>query len=239
MVDAGLYALYKLHLVDSALIELQHRAAALDTGKRDAAEAKAIDEQTASQRSETRKAMTELKVLEDEHRAVEDKARAFEKKMYDGSVTSSREIENLQKEILMLAQQNEVRQNKIEAKRAVLPTMQEEALATEKLIGEKTAAAAKKREAAKAEYAHIQARFEVVKANRADVVDDVPSDLARHYDAARHKTGGTGMAAVTEKSTCGHCGVHVPEKSCEMIRVGRVTHCEQCGRILFIVQPSA
>ena len=238
MVDADLYALYQLHLVDNAILDLQHHAAALDTGKQDSAELKSMDEKTAPQRAATKKLMGDLKELEDEQKAVEAKSAMFDKKLYDGSVTSAREIEHLQKEILMLMEQFEARQHRIDAIRETLPAMQEEALATEKAMAEKQALILKKRESAKKIYADIQAAFEKIKAKRPPLAAEVPAEFARVYDAVRHKTNGTGMATVTDVSTCSHCGMHVAEKACEMIRMGRLTPCEGCGRILFIVQPT-
>ncbi|MES1147521.1 MAG: hypothetical protein ABUL49_02095, partial [bacterium] len=167
MVDQGLYALYQLHLVDSAIIDLQNHAAALDTGKQDAAELKAMDEKTAPQRAATKKLMGELKELEDDQKATEAKSKNYEKKLYDGSVTNFHEVENIQKEIQMLAQQVEARQHRIDAIRETLPMMQEEAVATEKQMAQKQAVILKKREEAKKKYVEIQTVFEKVKAKRA------------------------------------------------------------------------
>lgn len=239
MVDQGLFALYQLHVVDSTLLDLQHHAAALDTGKKELAELKALQDSTAAQRESLKGLQSQLQQLEDEQRTTETKLAGFEKKLYDGSVTNAREVDHLQHEIEMLKGMVETRKPKIATLRAEVPPKATAVDEVDKKTTELQKAVVKKREAAKKEYAAIQAKFEQVKAKRAALAKDVPADFARVYDAVRQKTGGTGMALITDQSTCSHCGMHVAEKTCEYVRSGKLTQCEGCGRILFVLRPVA
>lgn len=239
MVDQGLFVLYQLHVVDSALLDLQHQAAALDTGKKEMADLKALQELSAPQREEVKKLQSELQQLEDEQRTTESKLATFEKKLYDGSVTNAREVEHLQHEIEMLKGMAETRKPKIASLREALPPKVSALAEVDKDVTESQKTVVRKREAAKKHYAAIQSQFEEVKAKRAAAAKAVSPEFARVYDAVRQKTGGTGMALITDQSTCSHCGMHVAEKTCQYVRTGKLSQCEGCGRILFLLRPVA
>jgi predicted nucleic acid-binding Zn-ribbon protein len=237
MVDQGLYALFQLHQVDSTMLDLQNRAGALDTGKSEMAELKVIQDKTAPLREEVKRLQSELQVLEDEKRTTETKLANFDKKLYDGSVTNAREITHIQQEVEMLKGTVGARQAKIDVLREQLPPKAAELAEVDKVVAVKQRAAVLKRDAAKKEYAAIQIKFEAVKGQRAAALKNVSADFARVYDHVRQKTGGTAMAVVTDNSSCSHCGMHIAEKTCEHVREGKLTQCEGCGRILFLLRP--
>ena len=239
MSDEGLYLLYKLHKIDAALIDIKQRAENLDSGKREGALAQKIETESADVRSAYSEAVAkfnDLKTKEDQALAKLDK---FQKQLYSGSLTNSREVENVQKEIDMLENLAVNLDDDLKAAMVERDRLATEAKAAEEKIAAARQAQANKHKHAQEEHAALQARFREIGAKRADAEKKVSPSLLQVYVAARKKTGSTGMSLVTEDERCSACGIDVPERTQEMVRLGRPTQCESCRRLLFILHPGA
>lgn len=235
MVDANLYALYKLHLVDQALSEYQARAHSLDTGKAETEAYRAVEKEIAPKRESLEKLEKELQQLSDTLAQNKAKRDQFDKKLYDGSVTNAREVDHLQKEIEMLGNLISTEQADLDARKPALLPLKDAVANAEAELDRLRKIIAKKRKLAQDEYAQIQTVFAKKKAERDAIAKQVSPEFARPYDSVRQKTGNTGMATITVKQSCSQCGMHVAEKTVEMVKAGRINHCEQCRRILFLV----
>jgi predicted nucleic acid-binding Zn-ribbon protein len=237
MPDPGLARLYRLHVVDSALHDLKSRAGALDTGQAEKAELKAYMAETESVRAQAKKLSTDLKDLELEAASLQAKKAKFDKQLFDGSVTTSREAENVQKEIAMIGELiDKIEGREIEILDA-LPPVQKEAQEYEAHIEELQKAVVRKHKKAVEDQELIKAAYAEKLPKRAPLAKDVPEPLLKVYEALRPKLG-VAMALVTEDHRCSVCGMHTPDKAVEMIRHDRVVQCEQCRRILFSPIPS-
>lgn len=239
MSDAGLYTLYKLHLIDSALHDMKMHAAALDVGQAELAEAKLREESSASLIAEAKALSSELRDKELEQKSLEDKRKKYEKQLFDGSLHFARDVENVQKEIAMLNDLLGKVDGRIMELWEALPPVQAEADAAKRVIEDLRSKAAEKRSAAEQEHQTLQAKYRAKAAERASAVGAVEPGLLRQYEAVKKATGSTAMATVTGKDACSHCGMHVPERGKALIRQGRPTPCESCKRLLFIVMPEA
>lgn len=121
----------------------------------------------------------------------------------------------------------------------LVPPAKEAAATTEAKLKALRDQAAAKRAAAESEHEGLQTQYKKKAVERAQAVAAVDPVMLKQYDAVRKSTGSTAMATVTTKSACSHCGMHVPEKAQAQMRAGRITPCESCKRILFIVVPEA
>ncbi|MBX3112527.1 MAG: hypothetical protein KF857_11000 [Fimbriimonadaceae bacterium] len=239
MRDEGLYLLYKLHLIDAALYDLKQHAAALDVGKEESAKIKALETLIKPVKDELAQVQRETEETETAQKADEEKLARYEKQLYDGSITNSREVENVQKEIEMLTGLVITLDDKATALRGQAKPLRDKVKQAEAKVAELRQAGLAKQEAAKAEHARLEAEYKQAAAKRPDAAKAVDPGLLRTYEAVRAKTGNTAMATVTPQDRCQHCGMHVPEKALDAIRSGRPAQCEQCRRILFIVVPEA
>src|SRR5689334_9375648 len=103
MPSSELRRLYKLHLVDQALLEIRKRAAALDPGKKTAAEIQALQKEL--DEGPAKRLHSELTDLELKQKGFQDKIAKFEKDLYGGKIVNPREVEAIQKEIGILKRQ--------------------------------------------------------------------------------------------------------------------------------------
>src|SRR5688500_809412 len=103
MAEGDLRKLWKLHLIDTAILEIRARAAALDPGKRIQAQIDALAKELEASPAKTLGA--ELSDLELQQKGIASKIAKIEKDLYGGKIVNPREVENLQKEIEALRRQ--------------------------------------------------------------------------------------------------------------------------------------
>lgn len=236
---SALYTLFKLHKVDSALYSLKQEAAGLDLGQEEQAEIKRLTGESAGVLGHAKEVSQEIRDLELRQKGHAEKIKGFEKKLYDGSVASPREIENIEKEIAMLKELSDKGDERLLELYEESPTATGEAQSAQKQIDNLNAAIARKREAAVARHAEIKVEFDKLRASRPALAREVEADLLTRYEDVRKRTGGTGMAEVTEDMRCSMCGMTVPERQSKMLNQDRLVFCEGCQRILFKVVPEA
>lgn len=232
MAGTGLFALYKLHLIDAALYELKQHAAVLDIGRSETARIKQLESDPEGVLSASRTLSAELKDLELEQKTYDDKLKKLDSDLYGGKVVNPREVANIEKEKENIHELRAKNDERILELWDLVPPAKEAAKSIEDQISSLKSAVAKKQVAAKAEHEQMQIRYKATAAKRPELVKAVPVPLLSIYDKLREKLG-VGMAMVTNDHRCGACGMHVPEKAFTMIIEDKVTQCENCRRILF------
>lgn len=238
MPDTGLARLFRLHKIDHELHDLKAHAGALDTGQEEAARLKEYLAETDEVRTRAKQLAADLKDLELEAESLQAKKQKFEKQLFDGSISNSREAENVEKEIAMLKEMiDEAEMRELELMET-LPSAQEAARGHEEKIEELQKAILRKRKKAVQEHEAIKAQYGETAKKRPAALQGIPEPLLKQYEALRAKLDGVAMAVVTDAETCGECGMHVPERALELIRRDQVVQCEQCRRILFSPVPT-
>ena len=234
MTDERLYHLFKLHEVDEKLLSIKGRAENLDLGKKELAGIKKIRADYASDLE-----LFELKKKEIEQERLKvdiatQKIKKFNEDLYSGNALNSKEVENLQKEIQMLEQLGLTSEQKIEDLQIELEPLSKRVNKINAKIRELEETAKQKRIQAELEHEQLKAAFKDVGATRHDRESAVEPELIKVYDAARKRTGNTGVALVTPENRCSGCGVPVPERTRDAVRIGKTQQCESCRRVLFI-----
>ncbi len=234
MPDTGLATLYQLHLLDASLHEMKARAGALDVGQQETAQFKLRASETEEVRSYARNLKQEEADLEVKMKGWADKKTAWNKKLYDGSVVSNREVENIQAEMASLTSQIDAAETRAMEILDLLPAASAEAKKAEvelvklkKIIEQKKIDAAEELKALQAAYAE-RIKF------REPMAVKVPKPLAAQYESIRKKVGTPAMALVRDDGYCAACGLPIPTKTQERVRQDIVTTCESCHRILFM-----
>jgi predicted nucleic acid-binding Zn-ribbon protein len=228
-------ALLALQEVDSRIFRAKGQLAALDTGVSvvrayNAQKAEALALRAAAQREQAAQKDAELKLL-----AIEEKIKQVNKTLYGGTIQSSRELGNLEKEIEMLGRQKDT------AEEAVLIAMeaasQAGALADaaeaqqETLAGEYRAinATHKRRTAA------LTAELAALEPERAAAAAQVgDTALLARYDTIRgKKSNGVGIAPLAKDEVCGGCSTRINSTLALDARTGLAAQvCEYCVRLL-------
>lgn len=238
-----LAALLALQETDARVLRAQAALAALDTGSALAAAYNTGKAEAERLRSSAVKAQAGQHDAEMRLASIETKAAHVQKTLFSGTVTGSRELENLQKELEMLGRQ------KGEAETRVLEAMETagdqraEADAAERAL----AATAEKyrivRAAFKERQVALSGELSSLATERAARAKVVPAALLARYDALRGKKGGVGAALLDEHDSCGACHTRISSGLAEAARAARTVEvCEYCGRILVpatLVRPAA
>lgn len=233
MTDERLYRLFKLHEIDEALLTIKNKAEHLDLGKREAAAIKKIQAdyaQDLTRYDEVKKALAAEKSKAEQ---ASEKIKKFSKQLYDGSVFSSKEVENLQKEIAMLEEIGFQAETRVEEFEAAQKPLGAKVAKIHAKIAELEKSIADKRKQAEGDHSALKERFKEIGAKRAEREAEVEPDLLKVYEAARKRNGTTGLALVSADGQCSGCGVPVPQRTKDAIRLGKTQQCESCRRVLF------
>jgi len=231
---ADLTALLALQAIDTRIDRARAALAALDTGANAGAQFKTQQATAEAQRTTATKALAEQKDAEMRLASIETKAAQVTKTMFSGTVTGSRELENLQRELDMLKRQKD------DAEGKVLEAMEVAGDATTAADGADKALAAaadqyrKVRAAFKERHTQLTEEIAAHEAERLPAAKAVSAALRSRYDAIRAKKNGIGVAALEDDDvTCGACHTRINTTLAADIKAAQtVQTCEYCGRIL-------
>lgn len=231
---ADLLSLLALQAIDSQIERAKAALAAADNGASALAAYNAQKKTAEALRATATKAQSEQKDAELKLESIEAKRKQVDKTLYGGTVSGSRELENLQKELEMLGRQ------KSAAEDVVLETMEAATLAVaeaEAAEKEQLACASrfkKTRAAYEAKTKELTAELAALQAPREAAAKEVShAELLARYDTLRSKKKGVGCSAIGADDACGACHTRVNSQSADAARHGEViTLCEHCQRIL-------
>lgn len=235
--DTALLALLEVQAHDTRLDQLRHQLAGLpERTQRDEAAAAvgAVEGRIATATAERDELARQQKRIDDEVELLKEKRTGFDQKLYGGTVSNPRELQDLQDEIDSLSRRiTQLEDDELEVMEQVEPV---EAQLGD-LAGELEAARAALVDA-EVRYATAASELEAAIAAEEEVrgtaVGPVPADLLAQYERLRTGLGGVGIARLVG-SQCGGC--HLGLSAMEVARIrklpaGEIVHCEECGRIL-------
>lgn len=234
---ASLDDLLAVQLLDTNIDQLRHHRATLP--QRAALAQLAVDLDAA--RAAVDEAAGRLKALrssqkeaEDHASLLEDKAAEVDRSLYDGSVTSHKELESLQAEhrqlkehqsqfedqALELMEQAEPVEAERDERQAVVDGLlaEQERLEGELTVGE----------------AELDVQLDALGAERAAAAAPVAADLLERYETLRTQLGGVAVARL-HGARCEGCHLEIPSAQLEAVRrapVDEAVTCPECGRLL-------
>ena len=229
-------ALLQVQGHDTRLDQLRHQFEALPAREERNAARNAlalVEADIATQDAQRAALAKDQRRLEDDIELVNDKRKSVEGRLYGGTVTNARELQDLQEESDALARR--IRQledqdleimeqiEPVDARLAELVTTRDQRqLVLEDAEVRLTAASAELAVALDAELAA-----------RAEIAARVPADLLDEYEKLRAGHGGVGVARLVG-SQCGGC--HLTLSAVEVAALRKqpdvAAHCEECGRLL-------
>lgn len=221
---------------DTNLDRIRHQLDVLPArAERDAARV-AVDEVAASivtHQAERDELARRQRRLDDEVETLDAKRKAHDEKLYSGSVTNARELQDLQEEIESLGRRiTALEDDELEIMELVEPI--EAVLAELSATREQREATLVDAEARLlAAEAELHVELDAEQATRAEMAVGVPADLLAEYEQLRAGGGGVGIARLMGNQ-CGGC--HLTLSAVEVAKIRKqpdeVTHCEECGRLL-------
>jgi predicted nucleic acid-binding Zn-ribbon protein len=233
----GTDRLLELQELDSAIDRLEQRRQQLEAGEALAAARRAMEE-AESRLGELRLALDvvagDQRRLEHEVDSMAQKAEADAKRMYDGSIANTKELEALQHEITNIKERTSrtedellelmERREELEARAAVAETEVAEARATVEAVGGDSIR----------ELDEVVSELDRGGTARAALVPELDEELLELYEDLRRQKKGVGAAALVD-GVCQAC--HEKLSALEMDRLKRtegIRRCEYCRRIVVL-----
>jgi predicted nucleic acid-binding Zn-ribbon protein len=234
---AALEALLDVQAHDTRLDQIHHHLAALPAREeRDAAAAAlaAVEAQVAAHDEQRDSLARDQARLDDEVASLEDKRKGYDTKLYSGTVSNPRELQDLQEEIEALGRRISVLEDReLSIMEQVEPI---EAALTElrATMEQRRIVLAAAEDLLTASQAELAVELESETKVREEAASVVPDDLLASYTKLRSGLGGVAVARLVGNQ-CGGC--HLTLSAMEAARMrkldaGEVAHCEECGRIL-------
>ena len=234
---ADLEVLLELQAHDTATDQLQHRKASLPQR----AELEELRRERAAGQAELKRVDAELTAAESRRTTLEadvadadSRISSIEARMFDGSVTSSRELESMAAEVEHLkTRRSGLEDDALEAMEVAEGIRSERERVAE--VDAARAASISELEArlASAEAA-VDSRVTAEQAARADLAGRLAPELLGSYERIRAKLGGVGAARL-EGDRCTGCHLSLPSGEVERLRhepPDAIAYCDNCSRIL-------
>lgn len=231
----GTDRLLELQELDSAIDRLEQRRQQLEAGT-ELAEARVAMEEAESRLGELRLALDAVAVeqrrLENEIDSMDQKAAADEKRLYDGSIANTKELEALQHEIA------NIKERKSRTEDELLERMERrEDLESRAAVEQEAVTAARSRVEAVGgdalrEHELVTAQLTERRAARDALVPEFDEELLELYDDLRRQKRGVGAAALVD-GVCQAC--HEKLSALELDRLKHtdgIKRCEYCRRIV-------
>ncbi|HRF58340.1 MAG TPA: hypothetical protein PLH94_00335 [Fimbriimonadaceae bacterium] len=235
---AELAALYRLHKIDAALVEIKARHSKMALDPELVSKHNMLAKEYEAKKATADRLAQELKDLELQQKAIEEKLIHTEKTLYGGTIINPREVEAYEKDIGMLKRQRgEVEGKILELWETAPPAKSEADRVGQELKALRELAQGSQTDMGQ-ERTRLEQQFKELSARRPSVVADVPAPLLKQYEAIRAKHGGIGMAEVVSRA-CGRCGTVLPERVLIALNEDKLLICESCHRILFKAVPEA
>jgi len=175
-----------------------------------------------------------LKKLEDTVGMQNDKIKANESKLFSGTITSAKELENYQEEIKILKQKNSEMEDRI---LEIMIEMDEKVEKVELAREEKDRAETNVKRISD----EISEKIEVLKniisgleKRREDVSSRIPEDYLKKYREIKDRKGGIAVVVLRD-NFCNVCNMEIPTTAVEEIEdIDKVYRCPLCGRMAVI-----
>ena len=232
----GLFGLYALQRFDLKIYETDEKIKALTAGEEAKKKYAAIKAKHAAIKAHLESVEKELRSKEEDVKALSTKAENAQKRVYDGSITTPKELASAEKEIIYLKECIEKGENKIVELMEAQSQAETNFKAAEELLVKATkwAKAVIKKENDEREA--LKAEREKILAERAEYEAKVTDKalLAKYKSVWKRCVGGI---AKIEGGRCEGCKTAVASFTAkEALESDHIVLCENCGRILLPVE---
>lgn len=231
----GTDRLLELQDLDTTIDRLEHRRGQLEAGE-DVAAPRAAMELAESRLGELRLALdavlAEQRRLENEIDSMDRKAAADEKRLYDGSIANTRELDALQHEIANIKERKARTEDELLERMERREDLETRAAAEDVEVASARAKVEEIGGEGLRELEQAEASLAEKRAARAAIVPEIDEELLELYEDLRRQKHGIGAAALVD-GVCQAC--HEKLSALELDRLKHaegVKRCEYCRRIV-------
>lgn len=231
----GTDRLLELQDLDSAIDRLEHRRQRLEAGE-DLAAARRVMEEAESRLGELRLALDEVmsdqRRLEHDIDSMEQKSEADAKRMYDGSIANTKELEALQHEIANIKERISRAEDELLERMERREELEGRAAVAESEVAEARAAVETVGGDALRELEEVEAALGDKRSARDALVPEFDPELLDLYEDLRRQKKGVGAAALVD-GVCQAC--HEKLSALELDKLKHtegIRRCEYCRRIV-------
>jgi len=221
-VDRRLTELEKMQEESPVLSEANRWEQQVEGGRKNKEE---IQKNLEEKRKEMRKKEMQLQKLAEE-------SSSLRKKMYGGEVSSTRELEQMEKRLKKIEQEKEELEGKIIEEMEEIETAEEEKSQQENQLQEEIKTLEEKKQLWHNECQRIKEEKENLLQQRNELEGKVENQLLEKYRVFFERYQGKGLARVTS-DICGGCRMFVSAAiKGRLYNLNSIVYCENCGRIL-------
>lgn len=231
----GTDRLLELQDLDTTIDRLEHRRRQLEAGE-DVAAPRAAMELAESRLGELRLALdavlAEQRRLENEIDSMDRKAAADEKRLYDGSIANTRELDALQHEIANIKERKARTEDELLERMERREDLETRAAAEDVEVASARAKVEEIGGEGLRELEQAEASLAEKRAARSAIVPEIDEELLELYEDLRRQKHGIGAAALVD-GVCQAC--HEKLSALELDRLKHaegVKRCEYCRRIV-------
>jgi predicted nucleic acid-binding Zn-ribbon protein len=156
-----------------------------------------------------------------------------EQRLYDGTITHSKELQSLQQEVQRLRAQQSRQEDHVREVTDAAESLQEMTRQREAALQEAEAEWAQESAALNARLAQAESSKQSFQAKHAQLAASMDPSLLARYQALRRSKQGRAVSKV-EKNSCQWCRVILTASELQRVRVSsELQTCSNCGRILY------
>ncbi len=234
---ANLPNLFRLQEIESRRLTLRKKRQQLDEDpevKSRSAQIKNIAEQLKTAQTKRQSALAKQRQLELDLQSGQERLKSENNKLYSGSVTNSRELEQIQQKV------SEYTKKCSQIEEELLQFMENDEQAAGEIAGLTRVLTGLEQELIQAKQHQTGQILEItmeeqeLEDEEASVITAIPAEWLERFRRIAKSHNGVGIAKVKTNS-CGACHISLSESMLQKVKRGEdiLLYCENCGRILF------
>ena len=226
--------LFALQEIDSRIDALQRQLDELRSRAGDSEELIAARERLSDLQSQQHELEAEQRQAGYQVDDARSQVSEVEAKLYSGTVTSAKELRDLQRELEALQRRQAEREEVLLGVMTKLDETTGGMTATQSQLTEGEATWERERAEAEVSAAAIEQELAVLQARRTDALRPIEQSALTLYERLRRSRGGRAVARV-ERGACLGCRLVLPSNLFQRARSGAtIVQCSSCERILYV-----
>lgn len=227
------WLLYKIQCMDKLITDNEEKLQTLNPGEFLLEEMARLQTIIDEEKTNLRKKQTTLKDKELEVQKYVTQRKGFEKKLYSGDSSNTKELSGWQQEIDNLKKL----QNNIEEEMLVL--MEEIEKLEKDIKDQETSRSNLKEDHKKTEdgfntkLKELSEEIDTLKNKKQTIIESIDPELMKTYMELADKRDGIAVGRIM-KGICGGCFMNLPESTIKRVQQRDLEFCNHCGRILYI-----
>ncbi|HEY3266174.1 MAG TPA: hypothetical protein VGM37_04555 [Armatimonadota bacterium] len=225
--------LFELHEVDARILQLEHALRNLDNGDRAKAAVLAARQEYARRDDDLKRAKVAMANADTALKSNETKQAQLKKRLYGGTITSTREAEAVEHEMAGLKEQASELETAILETMEVIEAGEAGVVEQQNLVAESEALLKTTLAAFARDSASIREQIDATAARRGGALKPISPAVVARYDAARRRTRDTGVTML-EGHICSACRMQVAGINVAgLLSTDEIMACDNCGRLLY------